>query len=168
MQEAEWRASLCFLLWSKAIVLYDCFTGADGDFFFLKQCKLRLTDSIILLLFWEKRTTEIQTFGSFFLKKDINFFPRKRCGEQVICLNQRKLLPLFVIAEDEFVIIKNLLNMFYIMFLTGMRIGEVGGLMWKDIDFENKCLHINRSLSCQYEYGEKILRLTAPKTHNSY
>lgn len=59
-------------------------------------------------------------------------------------------------------------EMFYIMFLTGMRIGEVGGLMWKDIDFENKCLHINRSLSCQYEYGEKILRLTTPKTHNSY
>ena len=59
-------------------------------------------------------------------------------------------------------------EMFYIMFLTGMRIGEVGGLMWKDVDFENKCLHINRSLSCQYEYGEKILRLTTPKTHNSY
>lgn len=59
-------------------------------------------------------------------------------------------------------------EMFYIMFLTGMRIGEVGGLMWRDIDFENKCLHINRSLSCQYEYGEKILRLTTPKTHNSY
>lgn len=59
-------------------------------------------------------------------------------------------------------------EMFFIMFLTGMRIGEVGGLMWKDVDFENKCLHINRSLSCQYEYGEKILRLTTPKTHNSY
>ncbi len=59
-------------------------------------------------------------------------------------------------------------EMFYIMFLTGMRSGEVGGLMWKDIDFENKCLHIKRSLSCQYEYGEKILRLTTPKTHNSY
>lgn len=58
--------------------------------------------------------------------------------------------------------------MFYIMFLTGMRIGEVGGLMWSDIDFENKCIHINRSLSCQYEYGNKMLRLTEPKTHNSY
>lgn len=59
-------------------------------------------------------------------------------------------------------------EMFYIMFLTGMRIGEVGGLMWKDVDFENKCIHINRSLSCQYEYGKKMLRLTEPKTHNSY
>lgn len=59
-------------------------------------------------------------------------------------------------------------EMFYIMFLTGMRIGEVGGLMWSDIDFENKCIHINRSLSCQYEYGEKVMRLVQPKTYNSY
>ena len=58
--------------------------------------------------------------------------------------------------------------MFYLMFLTGMRIGEVGGLMWKDVDFNGKCLRINRSLSCQYEYGKKMLRLLAPKTHNSY
>ena len=63
--------------------------------------------------------------------------------------------------------------MFYIMFLTGMRIGEVGGLKWEDVDFKNKCIdnisiNINRSLSCQYESGVKTVRLTAPKTHNSY
>ena len=54
------------------------------------------------------------------------------------------------------------------MFLTGMRVGEVGGLMWKDVDFDNKCINIKRSLSCQYEYGEKKLRLMTPKTHNFY
>ena len=59
-------------------------------------------------------------------------------------------------------------EMFYIMFLTGMRIGEVGGLKWEDVDFKNKCININRSFSCQYEAGEKTVRLTAPKTHNSY
>lgn len=59
-------------------------------------------------------------------------------------------------------------EMFYIMFLTGMRVGEVGGLKWEDVDFKNKCININRSLSCQYESGEKHVRLTAPKTHNSY
>ena len=59
-------------------------------------------------------------------------------------------------------------EMFYIMFLTGMRIGEVGGLKWEDVDFKNKCININRSLSCQYELGVKTVRLTAPKTHNSY
>lgn len=59
-------------------------------------------------------------------------------------------------------------EMFYIMFLTGMRIGEVGGLKWEDVDFKNKCIYINRSLSCQYDSGVKTVRLTAPKTHNSY
>lgn len=59
-------------------------------------------------------------------------------------------------------------EMFYIMLHTGMRIGEVGGLKWEDIDFKNKCIHINRSLSCQYEKGKKVMRLTTPKTHNSY
>lgn len=59
-------------------------------------------------------------------------------------------------------------EMFYIMFLTGMRIGEVGGLKWEDIDWKKKCINIHRSLSCQYENGVKTMRLTKPKTHNSY
>lgn len=59
-------------------------------------------------------------------------------------------------------------EMFYIMFLTGMRIGEVGGLKWEDIDWNKKCINIQRSLSCQYENGVKTMRLTKPKTHNSY
>lgn len=59
-------------------------------------------------------------------------------------------------------------EMFYIMFLTGMRIGEVGGLKWSDVDFENDCIHINQSLSCNYEKGVKKMCLTTPKTHNSY
>jgi integrase len=58
-------------------------------------------------------------------------------------------------------------EMYYIMFLTGMRIGEVGGLRWVDVDFKNKCININQSLSCQYEAGVKTLRITDPKTHNS-
>lgn len=59
-------------------------------------------------------------------------------------------------------------EMFYIMFLTGMRVGEIGGLKWEDIDFKNKCININRSLSCEYHEGVKTIRLTTPKTHNSY
>lgn len=59
-------------------------------------------------------------------------------------------------------------EMFYIMFLTGMRIGEVGGLKWEDVDFKHKCININRSLSCEYNDGVKTIRLTTPKTHNSY
>lgn len=59
-------------------------------------------------------------------------------------------------------------EMFYIMFLTGMRVGEVGGLMWKDVDFEKEQISIHQSLTCQYDKGVKTQKLTTPKTYNSY
>jgi integrase len=59
-------------------------------------------------------------------------------------------------------------EMYYIMFLTGLRIGEIGGLKWEDVDFKDRYIHVNRSLSCQYVNGQKTMKLTTPKTHNSY
>lgn len=58
-------------------------------------------------------------------------------------------------------------EMYKLMLLTGMRIGEVGGLQWEDIDFTGKFIYIKRSLSYQYEDGKKKIFLTAPKTENS-
>ncbi len=60
------------------------------------------------------------------------------------------------------------IEMFYIMFLTGMRVGEVGGLHWSDVDFKNKCIHINGSLSCSYYEGVKTEEIVVPKTVNSF
>ena len=62
----------------------------------------------------------------------------------------------------------NYKNIILLCLYTGMRIGEVGGLKWEDIDWNKKCINIQRSLSCQYENGVKTMRLTKPKTHNSY
>lgn len=58
-------------------------------------------------------------------------------------------------------------EMFYIMFLTGMRVGEVGALKWSDIDFQKKEIHVRRNLMCQYDKGVKTLSLIEPKTANS-
>lgn len=58
-------------------------------------------------------------------------------------------------------------EMYKIMLCTGMRVGEIGGLQWGDIDFQNNCIHVNRTLNCQYEKGVKISKLTSPKTENS-
>ena len=55
-----------------------------------------------------------------------------------------------------------------ILLLTGMRIGEFSGLWWEDVDFENKVIHIRRSMSTGYNEGIKMEELTAPKTANSY
>lgn len=58
-------------------------------------------------------------------------------------------------------------ELYKFMLLTGMRIGEVGGLQWEDIDFSNKFVYVKRTLSYQYENGEKTMKLTSPKTDNS-
>lgn len=55
-----------------------------------------------------------------------------------------------------------------ILLLTGMRIGEFSGLQWRDVDFENKVININRSMQTAYIDGRKIEELTTPKTSNSY
>ena len=57
---------------------------------------------------------------------------------------------------------------YQILLLTGMRIGEFSGLQWEDIDWENKIIKINRSMSTGYINGRKIEELTTPKTSNSY
>lgn len=58
-------------------------------------------------------------------------------------------------------------EMFYIMFYTGMRVGEVGGLKWENVDFVKKEIRIQFSLSCDYENGVKKQFLGKPKTPNS-
>lgn len=58
-------------------------------------------------------------------------------------------------------------EMYKFMLLTGMRIGEVGGLQWEDVDFTSRFIYVKRSLTYQYEGGKKIMRLTSPKTENS-
>ena len=58
-------------------------------------------------------------------------------------------------------------ELFYFMCLTGVRVGEVGGLKWTDIDFANKTIKIERSLSCSYANGVKREMLVDPKTVNS-
>lgn len=57
---------------------------------------------------------------------------------------------------------------YQILLLTGMRIGEFSGLQWQDIDWEEKVIKINRSMSTGYLNGKKIEMLTTPKTSNSY
>ena len=57
--------------------------------------------------------------------------------------------------------------MLKVMLLTGMRISEVGGLCWSDIDYDNDVIHIRRTLFSQYEYGKKKLHFTTTKTINS-
>lgn len=105
--------------------------------------------------------------------KNNRIITQNPCFEITIPWENKKKISRFLTVEEQNLFLQTVENnwykeMFYIMFLTGMRIGEVGGLKWSDVDFDNECIHINRSLSCNYEKGVKKILLTTPKTHNSY
>lgn len=54
------------------------------------------------------------------------------------------------------------------LLLTGIRIGELSALQWKDIDFDKKCIYIKHSLTTAYLDGVKYQKLVSPKSYNSY
>lgn len=102
-----------------------------------------------------------------------NLIPTNPCiGTIVPTYNEIKPERRVLTEREEKIILDAVKGTFYeplykIMLLTGMRIGEIGGLQWEDIDFENKIIHVRRNLSCQYIDGEKKLSLVHPKTKYS-
>jgi integrase len=57
-----------------------------------------------------------------------------------------------------------LCNLFQLAICTGMRNGELGGLLWSDVDFKNKVIHVNHTLMPKEGGG---WRLDTPKTRTS-
>lgn len=59
-------------------------------------------------------------------------------------------------------------NLIVLILNTGLRSGEVRGLVWGDVDFENYVLHVNHSLVFvkSDEAGKRIPQRKAPKTTN--
>ena len=54
---------------------------------------------------------------------------------------------------------------------SGIRIGELCALQWKDFDFKNNIMHIDKTLQRVYIKNKKIncskIIITSPKTHNA-
>lgn len=59
-------------------------------------------------------------------------------------------------------------EVYYFMLLTGVRIGELSGLQWDDIDFGKKHITINRTMGTAYIDGKKAQTLETPKSQSSY
>ena len=56
-------------------------------------------------------------------------------------------------------------TMYYILLTTGVRRGECFGLQWRDIDFDNALMYINRNAVYTQNSGTLV---GAPKTDNGY
>ena len=54
-----------------------------------------------------------------------------------------------------------------IIFSTGLRISELLALQWTDIDFDEKLIHVRRTLTLKYKKGAAVYALTTPKTERA-
>ena len=57
-------------------------------------------------------------------------------------------------------------NQYRFILQTGLRTGELVGVKWKDVDFENKTVKIQRSMEYRYSVGE--WRVGEPKSKSGY
>ena len=57
-------------------------------------------------------------------------------------------------------------NQYTLILETGLRTGEMIGLMWDAIDFEKRTLTVNKTL--EFRHGEQYWRAGPPKTQHSY
>lgn len=57
-------------------------------------------------------------------------------------------------------------NQYRFILQTGLRTGELVGLRWSDVDFENKTISINRSMEYRHSVGE--WRVGEPKSKSGY
>lgn len=57
-------------------------------------------------------------------------------------------------------------NLYILALETGLRIGEIMGLMWSDIDFENRVLRVKRSLCYFRKNGTYTFEMHDTKTKN--
>lgn len=48
---------------------------------------------------------------------------------------------------------------------TGLRVGELTALCWSDVDFNNKIIHVNKTMS--YDHAEQKWEIGTPKTRSS-
>lgn len=67
-----------------------------------------------------------------------------------------------VVAKDTFYY-----NLYVVAIDTGMRIGELMGLQWSDVDFEKNVVHVRRSLCYFRKDGKYVFEWHDTKTHNS-
>ena len=89
----------------------------------------------------------------------------------VISKEEKKERRVLTVSETELFLSKAADTFYYNLYVlaleTGMRIGELMGLQWADVDFNKKVLHVRRSLCYFRKDGKYVFEWHDTKTHNS-
>ena len=92
------------------------------------------------------------------LRKSNGYQPVKR---KAVSEEQLALLLDFMQKENS-----KILNVFIVLMLTGMRVSELCGLMWEDVDFENDVINVKHNLAYTRENGKYQKVMQTPKTNS--
>lgn len=97
------------------------------------------------------------------LKSSHNYQKEKKMS---LTLQQQKLFERYIEAHPQY---SHWYPIFIVMLYTGMRVGEVTGLRWCDIDFKHNVIHVTHTL-VYYPHGVNgcSFGINTPKTVNSY
>lgn len=90
-----------------------------------------------------------------------NETPKKKS----MTVDEQEIFENFLFSSNEY---KRWYPIFIVMLWTGMRVGEVTGLQWKDIDFENNLINVNCTL-VYYSKGKGLSNkyaINTPKTRS--
>jgi len=96
---------------------------------------------------------------------------QRACGQQVkevraLTLEEQRIFEAFLAKPGRF---HRYCPVFTVMLWTGMRVGEVLGLRWEDVDFENNEISVNHTL-LHYDKGKgqgSDYKINPPKTKSS-
>ncbi len=81
-------------------------------------------------------------------------------SKETECLDEKEVSKVFKLIENEPIQYKTMITL---LIMFGLRRGELCGLEWKDVDFENKRLHIRRTS----QYVNKQIITKSTKTEKS-
>lgn len=97
------------------------------------------------------------------IMEDIVAIPKE--VREALTVEETKVMIDFLKRKDEW---QNVyLPLVAIGLSTGMRIGELSGLTWKDIDFKNNVIDVNHTLNYRDKGTGHEFFITTPKTKNS-
>lgn len=105
---------------------------------------------------------DMDTYNKLCVNKDVRIhMPRPKVDEEddVVIFDRAEMSQL-----DDYFTGTNAETAYKIGRYCGLRINECYGLKWTDIDFENRCIHVER----QMQYQEGIIKLVPLKTKNAY
>ena len=86
-----------------------------------------------------------------------------------ITREEKKTRRVLTVEEQEIFLKEAENTIYYYLFIvaleTGMRLGELAGLQWKDIDFKKKVIHVRHSLTYFSKNGKYVFQMHPTKTN---